>query len=255
MWTNWLDPALLNTVHCMDCLEFMRGLPDGCIDAIITDPPYGTTACKWDTIIPFEPMREQLKRIIKPNGAIVLFWSEPFSSYLRCSNIKDFRYDIIWEKERPTNILFMKNKIAKVHEIISVFYTNQPTYNPQMEKSMGVKNGNQNIDNTSKTQEGQKFKYSKDYNAEVRYPRSIKKFNRDRKAIHPTQKPVLLIEYLIKTYSNEWETILDFTAGSGTTWVACKNTNRYYVLVEKEPKYVDIIHKRLQNTTVSLFHT
>lgn len=255
MWTNWLDPALLNTVHCMDCLEFMRGLPDGCIDAIITDPPYGTTACKWDTIIPFEPMREQLKRIIKPNGAIVLFWSEPFSSYLRCSNIKDFRYDIIWEKERPTNILFMKNQIAKVHEIISVFYTNQPTYNPQMEKSMGVKNGNQNIDNTSKTQEGQKFKYSKDYNAEVRYPRSIKKFNRDRKAIHPTQKPVLLIEYLIKTYSNEWETILDFTAGSGTTWVACKNTNRNYVLVEKEPKYVDIIHKRLQNTTVSLFHT
>lgn len=214
-----------------------------------------TTACKWDTIIPFEPMREQLKRIIKPNGAIVLFWSEPFSSYLRCSNIKDFRYDIIWEKERPTNILFMKNQIAKVHEIISVFYTNQPTYNPQMEKSMGVKNGNQNIDNTSKTQEGQKFKYSKDYNAEVRYPRSIKKFNRDRKAIHPTQKPVLLIEYLIKTYSNEWETILDFTAGSGTTWVACKNTNRNYVLVEKEPKYVDIIHKRLQNTTVSLFHT
>lgn len=233
----------------------MRGLPDGSIDCIITDPPYGTTACKWDTIIPFEPMREQLKRIIKPNGAIVLFWSEPFSSYLRCSNIKDFRYDIIWEKERPTNILFMKNQIAKVHEIISVFYTNQPTYNPQMEKSMGVKNGNQNIDNTSKTQEGQKFKYSKDYNAEVRYPRSIKKFNRDRKAIHPTQKPVLLIEYLIKTYSNEWETILDFTAGSGTTWVACKNTNRNYVLVEKKPKYVDIIHKRLQNTTVSLFHS
>ena len=254
MWTNWLDPALLNTVHCMDCLEFMRGLPDGCIDAIITDPPYGTTACKWDTIIPFEPMREQLKRIIKPNGAIVLFWSEPFSSYLRCSNIKDFRYDIIWEKERPTNILFMKNQIAKVHEIISVFYTNQPTYNPQMEKSMGVKNGNQNIDNTSKTQEGQKFKYSKDYNAEVRYPRSIKKFNRDRKAIHPTQKPVLLIEYLIKTYSNEWETILDFTAGSGTTWVACKNTNRNYVLVEKEEKYCSIIRKRLSNTTISLFH-
>jgi DNA modification methylase len=148
-------------------------------------------------------MREQIKRIIKPNGAIVLFGSEPFSSYLRCSNIRDFRYDIIWEKERPTNILFMKSQIAKVHEIISVFYTNQPTYNPQMEKSMGVKNGKQNIGNTSKTQESQKFKYSKDYNAEVRYPRSIKKFNRDRKATHPTQKPVALIEYLIKTYTNE----------------------------------------------------
>jgi len=237
----------LNKIYNMDCIEWMKLIPDWSIDCIITDPPYWTTACKWDTIIPFEHMREQLKRIIKPNGAIILFGSEPFSSYLRCSNIKDFRYDIIWEKERPTNILFMKNQIAKVHEIISVFYTNQPTYNPQMEKSMGVKNGNQNIDNTSKTQEGQKFKYSKDYNAEVRYPRSIKKFNRDRKAIHPTQKPVLLLEYLIKTYSNEWETILDFTMWSWTTAIACINTNRNYIWFELDEWYRNIANKRIQD--------
>lgn len=192
-------------------------------------------------------MREQLKRIIKPNWAIVLFWSEPFSSFLRCSNISDFRYDIIWEKERPTNILFMKKQIAKVHETISIFYKEQPTYNPQMEKSMGVKNGNQKIDNNSKTHIWQKFKYSKDYNAEVRYPRSIWKVNRDRRTIHPTQKPVELIERIVKTYTNEWDTVLDFTIGSWTTAIACLNTNRNFIWFELDENYWNIATKRIQD--------
>jgi len=225
----------------------MKSIPDKSIDMILCDPPYWTTACKWDSVIPFEPMWEQLKRIIKPNWAIVLFWSEPFSSALRMSNIKDFRYDIVWEKERPTNIFFMKKQIAKVHEIISIFYKKQPTYNPQMEKSIGVNRKVENW-NESKTHLRQKYKSSEEYNHTIRYPRSVLKINRGIKVKefrHPTQKPVALIEYLIKTYTNEWEKVLDFTAGSGTTWVACKNTNRNYILIEKDEWYCDIIRNRL----------
>lgn len=238
---------MLNTLIQWDCLQIMRDIPDGSIDAIITDPPYWTTACKWDSVIPFEPLWAELKRIIKPNGAIVLFGSEPFSSALRMSNIKDFRYDIIWEKERPTNIFFMKKQIAKVHEIISIFYKKQPTYNPQMERSMWV-NRKLYDWNESKTHLRQKYKSSEEYDYTIRYPRSVLKINRDIKAKefrHPTQKPVALIEYLIKTYTNEWETVLDFTAGSWTTWVACKNTNRNYILIEKDEWYCNIIRKRL----------
>ena len=245
---------MLNSVHLWDCLEIMKSIPDGSIDAIITDPPYWTTACKWDSVIPFEPMWEQLKRIIKPNGAIVLFGSEPFSSFLRCSNIKDYRYDIIWEKERPTNIFFLKNQIAKVHENISIFYEKQPTYNPQMVKrEWNHKQKEKEYDllkcenNGSKTHKWQVYKYSETYNPELVYPRSIQKVNREKwKNNHPTQKPVALIEYLIKTYTNEWETVLDFTAWSGTTWVACKNTNRNYILIEKDPDYFEIIKNRLK---------
>lgn len=233
-----------------DCLEIMKTIPDWSIDAIITDPPYGTTACKWDSIIPFEPMWAELKRIIKPNWAIVLFGSEPFSSALRMSNIKDFRYDIIWEKERPTNIFFMKKQIGKVHEIISIFYKKQPTYNPQMEKSLGSNkkliNGND-----SKTHNRQTYKSSEWYDDKVRFPRSVLKIGRNHlsERLHPTQKPVALLEYLIKTYSNEWETVLDFTMWSWTTWVACKNTNRNFIGIEMDEKYFDIATERINKIT------
>ena len=192
-------------------------------------------------------MREQLKRIIKPNGAIVLFWSEPFSSALRMSNIKEFRYDIIWEKERPTNIFFMKKQIGKVHEIISIFYKRQPTYNPQMENSMWV--NRKLIEwNESKTHLRQKYKSSNDYDYTIRYPRSVVKINRDIKAKefrHPTQKPVALIEYLVKTYTNEWETVLDFTAGSFTTAVAADNTKRKWIWIEMSEEYCKIWKERI----------
>ena len=226
-----------------DCLEVMDKLIEKgiIVDSIITDIPYGTTACKWDIIIPFDQMWERLNKIIKPNGAIVLFGSEPFSSALRISNIKNFKYDIIWEKEQSTNFQLAKKQIGKVHEIISLFYKKQPTYNPQMvEVGKGWKSGSKSI-----------IKHTNTYNKPssttrtTRYPKSIQKFNRDRNGLHPTQKPVALMEYLIKTYTNENELVLDFTMGSGTTGVACKNLNRDFIGIELDKNYFNIAQKRI----------
>ena len=162
------------------------------------------------------------------------------------SNIKDFRYEIIWEKERPTNIFFMKKQIAKVHENILVFYKHQPVYNPQMEKSLGSNKGLIN-GNESKTHNRQTYKSSENYNDKIRFPRSVQKIGRKHlsERFHPTQKPVALFEYLIKTYTNEGDLVLDNCAGSGTTGVACRNTNRNFILIEQEQEYIDIINKRL----------
>lgn len=220
-------------------------------NAIITDPPYGTTACKWDTIISFDDMWNGIKSIRENNSPIILFGSEPFSSYLRISNIKEFKYDIIWEKERPTNIFNMKKQFGKVHEIISLFYKSQPTYNPIMEKRDGNyispeydllscnNNGTESYNFT-------KYKYSKDYDSSVKYPRSVLRINRDRDRFHPTQKPIALLEYIIKTFTNEGDTILDFTCGSGTTLVASKKLNRFCYGIELEEKYCEIAKKRLK---------
>jgi len=238
-----------------DCLEIMKTIKDGSIDAIITDPPYGTTACKWDSVIDFDLMWEQLNRIIKVNGVIVLFGNEPFSSMLRISNIKDYRYDIIWQKEKPTNPFTIKKQFGKVHENISVFYKKTPTYNPQMNKRKNVTNphpmkGNLNIDETNVI--SGVYKHSIDYNPNLVYPISVQTFNRDSKKgvkkLHPTQKPVLLMEYLIKTYTNEKETVLDFTMGSGTSGVACVNTNRKFIGIEMDENYFKIAEKRIKDS-------
>ena len=233
-----------------DCLELMKDIPNGSIDMILCDLPYGTTACKWDTIIPFEPLWEQYKRIIKDNGAIVLTASQPFTSALVMSNVDWFRYELIWEKERPTNIMFMKKQIGKVHENILVFYKHQPTYNPLMTKrdnpTIAVY-GKDTKGGYSKTHKNQRLRYSEGYNRFVKYPRSVIKINRDtlKGSMHPTQKPVALFEYLIKTYTNEGDLVLDNCAGSGTTAIACLNTNRQFIVMEKEQKYYDIIFKRV----------
>ena len=228
----------------------MNDIDDKSIDMILCDLPYGTTACKWDTVIPFEPLWAHYKRIIKDNGAIVLTASQPFTSALVMSNPKMFRYEIIWEKERPTNIFFVKKQIAKVHENVLIFYKHQPDYNPQMEKSMGV-NRKLYDGNESKTHLRQKYKSSEDYNYKIRYPRSVQKINRQNLiAHHPTQKPVALFEYLIKTYTNEGELVLDNCAGSGTTAIACLKTNRNYILIEQETKYCDIANKRIAEFTL-----
>jgi DNA modification methylase len=227
-----------------DCLELMKNIPDKSIDMILCDLPYGTTACKWDNIIPFEPLWEQYERIIKDNGAIVLFSSEPFTSFLVQSNINLFRYEIIWEKEQATNFMFLKNQIGKIHENILVFYKKQPTYNPQMiQVNKPSHSGSKNKVESHNLNGGE----PKRKGATDRYPTSIIKFNRDRTKLHPTQKPIELCEYLIKTYTNENETVLDNCMGSGSTCVAAINTNRHYIGFELEPHYFEIAQKRIED--------
>lgn len=241
---------MLNKIFNEDCLEGMKRIPDGSIDAIITDPPYWTTACKWDSIIPFEPMWAELKRIIKPNWAIVLFGSEPFSSALRMSNIKNYKYDWIWEKDKWTNIFNAYRMPLKVHENISVFYEKQSLYNPQKTEWNGdCRRWSHNIRKEWVFWKSENIWYSDKYEPNKRLPKSIQKFsnkNQKQNRLHPTQKPVALIEYLIKTYSLENEIILDFTSGSWTTWIAAQNTNRQFILIEKDKNYYDISLKRLQ---------
>jgi len=232
-----------------DCLEVMKTIESGSIDAIITDPPYGTTACKWDSVIDFELMWEQLNRIIKPNGAIVLFGSEPFSSALRMSNIKNYKYDWVWIKNKGGNFLNAKKMPLMEHEIVSVFYNKPPTYNPQMQKraqsglarvkSSGIIGGSVKDGSVY----GKSFK-SKTIYGELRNPSSHQKFKVER-GKHPTQKPVPLMEYLIKTYTNENEIVLDFTMGSGSTGVAAKNLNRNFIGIEQDANYFNIATERI----------
>ena len=234
-----------------DCLEVMKSIPDGSIDAIITDPPYGTTACKWDSVIDFDLMWEQLNRIIKPNGAIVLFGSEPFSSALRMSNIKNYKYDWKWIKSRPSGHLNAKRMVLKNIEDVLVFYKKQCTYNPQFSKGKpnNVIHGKVRESNHINNIYGN-FKNSIQIVTDLKYPKQNLYFNQQdpRKIIHPTQKPVLLMEYLIKTYTNEGETVLDFTMGSGSTGVACVNTNRKFIGIEKDQNYFNIAQNRIMET-------
>ena len=236
-----------------DCLELMKDIPNGSIDAIITDPPYGTTACKWDSVIPFDLMWEQLNRIIKPNGAIVLFGSEPFSSALRMSNINNYKYDWIWDKKIPTGFALVKKQPMRQVENILIFYKKQPTYNRQWiekdKKHQRKNRGKGLIKDTSKESEvynNMKLKYSDEFNDTKKNPINVIEFTKtNHKKLHPTQKPIPLMEYLVKTYTNENEVVLDFTAGSGTTAIACLNTKRQFIVMEKEQKYYDIILKRV----------
>jgi len=311
-----------------DCLELMKEIPDGSVDLVLTDPPYGTTACKWDSVIPFEPMWEELKRIGKTNAVFAFFGSEPFSSMLRASNIDMFRYDWIWEKEQGANFMTCKTQPYKVHEIVSIFYLDKSEVTGRSKKFQGLRDwfyserqktgltssqmasllGNQmqshyftkGVQFTIPTEENYKklqstgfFKrdyreikadfeeIAKDcrftYNPQMtdgkpyisgkgtsgditgnvkkiqtkndgkRYPRSIQKFCTDKsKSKHPTQKPVALLEYLIRTYTNEGETVLDFTMGSGSTGVACVNTNRRFIGIELDEGYFNIAKKRIE---------
>ena len=232
-----------------DCLEVMKGIPDGSIDAIITDPPYGTTACKWDSVIDFDLMWEQLNRIIKPNGAIVLFGSEPFSSALRMSNIKNYKQDLIWKKPNATNPMQAKKRhLMKVENII-LFYKKQCTYNPQdlVRVDKITKQGKSGI--ISDSSKSRKSEYFQEFS---NYPDTILKYKRD-KQVHPTQKPIALMDYLIKTYTNEGETVLDFTMGSGSTLVACQNTNRNGIGIEMDEAYFKIAEQRLKENAHKLF--
>ena len=226
-----------------DCLERMRELPDGCIDMVLADPPYGTTACKWDSIIPLEPMWEQLKRVIKPNGAIVMTATQPFSSVLGASNAAWLRYSWSWKKPHTGQLNAKRMPLKNIEDIL-VFYKKQPTYNqqrtsgdPYTVKRKGYKgsecHGAQRDHDT--------------VNEGGRCPVQLLEFsNRKGKTVHPTQKPVALMEYLIKTYTNEGETVLDFTCGSGTTGVACVNLGREFIGIEMDETYFNIAKTRIE---------
>lgn len=244
-----------------DCLEVMDKLIEQGIkvDAIITDPPYGTTACSWDSVIPFPDMWERLNKLIKPNGAIVLFGSEPFSSALRMSNIKNYKYDWKWDKVIGSGSLNIRYMPLKRYEDIMVFYKKTPTYNPQM--TLRDKNKLRPCGEFLKPNEtyGLKKKEQYLYDEDYKYPDTKLEFhsrenelNSKHKA-HPTQKPVALLEYLIKTYTNENETVLDFTMGSGSTGVACVNTNRKFIGIELDDNYFEIAKKRINNIQPTLF--
>jgi DNA modification methylase len=242
----------INKIYNMDCLEGMKLIDDKSIDMILCDLPYGTTQNKWDIIIPFESLWNQYDRIIKDNGAIVLFGSEPFTSLLICSNIKNFKYNWIWQKNKCTGFLNAKKQPLNDNETISVFYKKQCTYNPQMTKADKIyKRGFVVRDKEKDIQQSDNYGEQKSFlqvDNGLRYPKRIQYFNNNftRKQLHPTQKPVELCEYLIKTYTNEWETVLDNCMGSGTTAVACINTNRNYIGFEIDPDYCKIAEERIR---------
>jgi site-specific DNA-methyltransferase (adenine-specific) len=227
-----------------DCLERMKEIDSGSVDMVLADPPYGTTQCKWDSIIPLEPMWKQLKRIIKPNGAVVMTASQPFTTTLIASNMKMFRYEWIWEKPKATGHLNSKKRPMVAHENVLVFYGEQVSYNPQ--KVKGEPYGFANRKDYSGGVYSKAGGYREGNLEGMRYPRSVQLFSTPHHPQHPTQKPVALMEYLIKTYTNEGEKVLDFTAGSFTTGVACVNLNRKFIGIEMDKDYFDIGVNRIK---------
>lgn len=233
-----------------DCIEIMKTIKDGSIDLILTDPPYGTTNQKWDTVIPFHIMWEQLNRIIKPNGAILLFGMEPFSSELRCSNKSNFKYDWIWQKTTATGHLNAKRQPLNDYEIISVFYKKQCNYYPIKTTGHPRKISSAKHKRNSKITELYNHHQLTDYDSTERYPKRILNFSTEKQKnkLHPNQKPVPLLKYFIETYTLEGEVVLDFTMGSGSTGEACQETNRNFIGIEIGDKEFQIATNRLKNT-------
>ena len=243
-----------NTLFLSDCFDVFPDIADGSVDAIIADLPYGTTSCKWDTVLPLDKLWIEYKRIIKPNGAIVLFGSQPFTSVLTCSNLNWFKYALIWDKKSTTGFLNSRKMPLRRHEDILIFAKGVTTYNPAMEVRGTPRNkGSYNKKKGDGDMCYGAFKNVKTFNNEY-FPVSIIEISNaaQKGKQHPTQKPVALMEYLIKTYTNEGETVLDNTMGSGSTGVACSNTGRRFIGIEKEKQYFDIAVKRITDN-IGLF--
>ena len=234
------------TLYLGGCLELMQSIPDGSVDMILCDLPYGTTACKWDTVIPFEPLWAQYRRVAKRNAAIVLTASQPFTTALIASNMREFKYELVWEKSKATGHALCKVRPMKAHENVLVFCRERETYCPQ--KTVG-KPYKQRLG----VAESAEFSTGSTRNDNVtgeRFPRSVLYFKTaesEGRSVHPTQKPVALMEYLIRTYTQEGETVMDNCMGSGTTGVACANTNRRFIGIEKEAEYFDIAYRRIED--------
>ena len=228
-----------------DCLDILPTLADNSVDMILVDLPYGTTACKWDSVISLDKLWKQYNRICKENGAMVFTAAQPFTTILASSNLENFRYEWIWEKPQGTNPMNAKVMPLKSHENILVFYRKKPVYNPQMWYSTPYSGFSSNTSKIGEVYGNAQSKH-RDNPDGSRYPKTILKFKQE-KGLHPTQKPVALMEYLIRTYSNEGETILDNTMGSGTTGVACMNTNRNFIGIEMDENYYKIAEERIKN--------
>lgn len=246
----------MNEIIHGDCLEVMPSIPDKSVDMILCDLPYGTTACKWDTIIPFEPLWEQYRRVIKDNGAIVLTASQPFTSALVMSNIKMFKYSYVWIKNLTSNFLNAKKQPLRKFEDVLIFYTSQPIYNPLLKEKKkesirwnNIEKKGHNGSTYGKVKEKHLRYEFREIPLDMQYPDNVLNINQLHRTtnIHPTQKPVALFEYLIKTYTNENETVLDNCSGSGTTAIACINTNRNYICIEKDKTYFDLSVERVNN--------
>lgn len=236
------------TLHCGDCLDILPTIPAQSVDAIIADPPYGTTACKWDSVIPLEPMWRELKRVIKPRGAIVLFAAQPFTSALVMSNAGWFRYSLVWHKTMATNFMSVRLQPAKKHEDILVFYQAQPTYNPQMQTGEPYTDRRNRADKKIGVHDTLTSQRKPICNEGTRYPETVVRFsNGNNETVHPTQKPVNLLRYLIRTYTNAGETVLDFTMGSGTTGVACAMEGRDFIGIELDAGYYEIARRRIES--------
>lgn len=237
----------INLMHG-DCLEKMQSIKSGSIDLILTDPPYGTTQCKWDSVIPLDEMWLQLNRVIKPNGAIVMTAAQPFTTVLIGSNLPLFRYCWVWDKIKGTGFLNAKKMPMRNHEDVVIFYNKLPTYNPQMTNGHQRKVSHRKA--TLQTDVYNDMKNDYHYDSTERFPTSIQTISTDTQSssLHPTQKPVALMEYLIKTYTNRGETVLDFTMGSGTTGVACVKSNRNFIGIEKDEAYFNIAQNRIDET-------
>jgi site-specific DNA-methyltransferase (adenine-specific) len=248
----------VNKIHLGDCLELMREIPDASVDMILCDLPYGTTACKWDTVIPFEPLWEQYERIIKDNGAIVLTGQQPFSSIMVSSNLTLFKYSLVWKKSRPTYFAQAPYRFMSEHEDILIFSKggtaqnakNRMKYNPQgLEDTYRVEKGGGTKSNSFRPNR----KPTKPFiQTKTNYPRSVLEFASEGKPQHPTQKPIALFEYLIKSYSDEGDLVLDNCIGSGTTAIAAINTNRNFIGIEKDPAYYQLACERVENHLKSM---
>ena len=228
-----------------NCLDIMKQIPDGSVDMVLTDPPYGTTQCKWDAVVPLEPMWKQLKRVTKKNGAIVITASQPFTSVLVMSNVKMFAYEWVWVKSKITGVLNAKKMPVRKHEQVLVFSNTKTTgtYNPQglVAKGTITKQGGNSDNYGSRSSEP----YMQEW---TNWPRDVLEVPSEGKTVHPTQKPVALMEYFIKTYTNEGETVLDFTMGSGTTGVAAKNLGRSFIGIELDEGYFNIAKERIESS-------
>lgn len=248
MWRQITEVKPSFELHCGDCLELLKNIPAGSVDMILCDLPYGISRNKWDTIIPFDALWNAYERVIKENGAIVLFGSGRFTAELIVSNSKLWRYNLVWEKTTPTGFLNAKKMPLRCHEDVLVFYKALPTYNPCMtqgERKVSTAKHKRN----SKHGDSYGDYDAVSYDSDKRYPRSVLHFSTDKQksALHPTQKPVALLEYLVKTYTNPGEMVLDSCMGSGSTGVACVNTERRFIGIEIDKQYFGIAKERIED--------